>query len=204
MTNTQLPSNLSAPSANDSIPSDIEPQPRSKGSDFSKPSIVRNIKLKTNQVQKVFEHCYKRANHALYTATKVAHDQNRVKDAKTAETRIKAIFETFSTELTDTAAQQQRILEEKVPPEYQTTLYDHQREYRVSAKTSFSMRLLNLTEVLDAVVTKIDALEINNVISFQESADIIESWIRRYRKFCGAIEAIKSHSLPARKKEPID
>lgn len=184
--------------AHEQLP-DIKPEARKKSNDYSKPAVIRTLTLNTNVVQKLFEHRFKRINNALYIATKAAQDQGRSNDARQAEKKFKAIFDEFSVNLSAVSAQQQNELDQKVPKELQHIVYDHKRTYQVPAKTGFSMRLINLTEMLDEVIAKIETLEINNVLDSQLSAKSIRSWKTRYQAFCTAIEAVKAQSLPKKK-----
>lgn len=177
---------------------DIKPEVRKKSDDYSKPAVIRTLTLNTNVVQKLFEHRFKRTNNALYIATKAARDQRRASDAQQAEEKLKNIFDEFSVNLSTVSAQQQNKLEQKVPKELQTIVYDHKRTYQVPVRTGFAMRFINLTEMLDDVVAKIETLEINNVLNSQVSAKSTRSWVTRYQAFCTAIEAVKAQSLPKR------
>lgn len=182
--------------SHDVIP-DIESQVRKSTSDFSKPALIKKITLNTNQAQQVFEHCYIRVDYSLYVATKVARNQFRVVDAKKAEKILGELFEKFSSELSQTVKEMNKLLESKVPKENQNIVFDHKREFEVPIRTGFSMRLINLTQMLDALIASTEKLEINNVLTLDDSDETIKSWVYRYRQFCKAINRIRLNSSKA-------
>lgn len=193
------PTEVAGEVIDNNLPHDIKPASRKKSGDYSRPAVIRTLTLNTNVVQTLFEHRFKRINNALYIATKVARDQRRTTDAQQAEAKFKTIFDEFSVNLSSVAAQQQNRLDLEVPKEFQRIVYDHERTYQVPARTGFAMRFINLTEMLDGVIAKIETLEINNVLDSQLSAKSIKSWRTRYQAFCTAIEAVKAQSLPKQK-----
>ena len=187
--------------ARDSIP-DIESYVRKNSSDYSKPALIKKIILNTNQVQQVFEHYYIRVDYSLYVATKVARNQFRIADAKKSEKVLGELFEKFSSELSQTANEMNQLLEKDVPIENQNIIYDHKREFEVPVRTGFSMRLVNLTQMLDTLIAATEKLEINNVLSPDDSDETIKSWVYRYRQFCKAINQIRVNSFSKVAKSP--
>lgn len=173
---------------------DIEVQPRQKTADYSKPVLVRQLTVNSNQVQRPFEHCYIRIDYSLYIATKGARSQNRIADAKKAEEALKCVFDAFGAELSDVVAKTKAMIEEKVPADCRGIQYDHKRTFTVPVRTGFSTRFLNLTQMLDQLAANAEVLEINNVLAPQEADETVQSWVSRYRRFCRSINAIRSAS----------
>ena len=184
----------SAELSHDDIP-DIEEQARQKTADFSKPALVRKLTVNSNQVQRPFEHNYIRIDYSLYIATKGARSQNRVADAKKAEAALKDIFDAFGLELSEVVAKTQAMIEERVPVSCRDIQYDHKREFTVPVRTGFSMRFLNLTQMLDQLAANSEVLEINNLLTPQETDETVQSWVGRYRRFCRSINAIRTESF---------
>jgi hypothetical protein len=178
----------------DAIP-DVETQQRKTTSDFSKPALIREITINSNQVQQPFEHSYIRVDYSLYIATKAARSQGRVADAKRAEEALQMVFDGFARELSTVAAQMQELMEQRVDAASRDIQYDHKREFTVPVRTGFSMRFLNITQMIDQLAANAETLEINNVLSPQEADQTIRSWVARYRRFCKAINGIRTQSL---------
>ena len=95
-----------------------------------------------------------------------------------------------------------QLLERNVPVENQNIIYDHKREFEVPVRTGFSMRLVNLTQMLDTLIAATEKLEINNVLSPDDSDETIKSWVYRYRQFCKAINQIRVNSFSKVAKSP--
>ena len=52
--------------------------------------------------------------------------------------------------------------------------------------------LINITLQLDTLASTIDGLEINNVLSPDLADQTTQSWIKRYRRFTSAIQALRA------------
>lgn len=182
--------------AHDAIP-DIEPQQRKVTADYSKPVLPKTIVIHTNQVQQAFEHVYIRVDYSLYAATGIARNQYRIADARQAEKALHDLFERFSSSLSATVAELQKLIEAQVPEENRKLVYDHTRTFTVPARTSYSLRLLNLTQMLDTLVAWTDTLAINSVMTPENSDRSVKSWIHLYRAFCKGIHKIRLESSPA-------
>lgn len=174
---------------------DIERQHRKTTADYSKPVLQKTIVIHTNPVQQAFEHVYVRADYSLYAATAIARDQHRIADARKAEAALHALFEKFSSSLSDTVAELGKLIETQVSEENRKLIYDHTRTFTVPARTGYSMRFLNLTQMLDTLVAWTDTLNINNVMTPENCDRSIKSWIRLYRSFCRNINKIRTESL---------
>lgn len=121
---------------------------------------------------------------------------------KKSEKVLGELFEKFSSELSQTANEMKQLLEKDVPIENQNIIYDHKREFEVPVRTGFSMRLVNLTQMLDTLIAATEKLEINNVLSPDDSDEAIKSWVYRYRQFCKAINQIRVNSFSKVTKSP--
>lgn len=181
--------------AHDAIP-DIEPQQRKVTADYSKPVLPKTIVIHTNQVQQAFEHVYIRVDYSLYAATSIARNQYRIADARKAEKALQALFEKFSSSLSLTVSELQNLIESQVPEENRKLVYDHTRTFTVPVRTSFSLRFLNLTQMLDTLVAWTDTLAINGVITPENSDRSVKSWIHLYRAFCRKIHKTRTDSAP--------
>lgn len=186
--------------AHDAIP-DIEPQQRKVTADYSKPVLPKTIVIHTNQVQQAFEHVYIRVDYSLYAATGIARNQYRTADARKAEKALQTLFEKFSSSLSLTVSELQNLIESQVPEENRKLVYDHTRTFTVPVRTSYSLRILNLTQMLDTLVAWTDTLAINGVMTPENSDRSIKSWIRLYRDFCRSINQIRSKSLQSSPQE---
>lgn len=182
--------------AHDAIP-DIEPQQRKVTADYSKPVLPKTIVIHTNQVQQAFEHVYIRVDYSLYAATSIARNQYRAADARKAEKALQALFEKFSSSLSLTVSELQNLIESQVPEENRKLVYDHTRTFTVPVRTSYSLRFLNLTQMLDTLVAWTDTLAINGVMTPENSDRSVKSWIHLYRAFCKGIHKIRLESSPA-------
>lgn len=185
--------------SHDEIP-DIQPQHRKLTADYSKPVLPKNIVIHTNQVQQAFEHVYIRVDYSLYAATSIARNQYRTADARKAENALHDLFEKFSSSLSATVAQLQGLVEAQVAEEDRKLIYDHKRNFTVPARTVYSVRFLNLTQMLDTLVAWTDTLGINNVMTPENCDRSIKSWIRLYRAFCRNINQIRNESLQSASK----
>lgn len=182
--------------SHDSIPDVLSPR-RKASVDYSKPVLPKTITIHTNQVQQAFEHVYIRIDYSLYAATNLARNQYRIADARKAENALHDLFEKFSSSLSDTVAQLQKLIEAQVAQEDCKLIYDHKRNFTVPARTGYSVRFLNLTQMLDTLVAWTDTLAINNVMTPDNCDRSIKSWIRLYRIFCRNINKIRNESLQA-------
>ena len=180
--------------SHDTVP-DIEPQRRKVTADYSKPVLPKTIVIHTNQVQQAFEHVYIRLDYSLYAATSIARNQYRTTDARKAEKALQTLFDKFSSSLSSTVAELQGLVEAQVPEENRKLIYDHPRSFTIPARSSFSLRFLNLTQMLDTLVALTDTLGINNVMTPENCDRSIKSWIRLYRAFCRNINQIRNESL---------
>lgn len=180
--------------SHDSIP-DVISQRRKVSADYSKPVLPKTITIHTNQVQQAFEHIYIRIDYSLYAATNLARNQYRTADARRAENALHDLFEKFSSSLSDTVAQLQKLIETQVAQEDRKLIYDHKRDFTVPARTGYSVRFLNLTQMLDTLVAWTDTLAINNVMTPDNCDRSVKSWIRLYRTFCRNINKIRNSSL---------
>lgn len=176
---------------------DVKPLSRKSSSDFSKPYVERKLTLYSNQAQEAFEHRYSRVDMALYLATKAARNQKRVAEARRAEVALQKIFDQFANEISETSRTLRGVLEDKIPEGNRQILFDHVREHSVAVRTGFAMRFLNLTQLFDELVSFAEVLEINNVISTDESDRTIRSWLKRYHSFCEAIHAVRVKTMSA-------
>lgn len=182
--------------AHDAIP-DIEPQQRKVTADYSKPVLPKTIVIHTNQVQQAFEHVYIRVDYSLYAATCIARNQYRAADARKAEKALHVLFEKFSSSLSLTVSELQNLIESQVPEENRKLVYDHTRTFTVPVRTSYSLRFLNLTQMLDTLVAWTDTLAINGMMTPENSDRSVKSWIHLYRAFCKGINKIRLDSSPA-------
>ncbi len=180
--------------SHDTVP-DIQPQRRKVTADYSKPVLPKTIVIHTNQVQQAFEHVYIRLDYSVYAATSIARNQYRTSDARKAEKSLHALFDKFSSSLSRTVSELQSLIEEQVPEENRKLIYDHPRSFTVPARSSYSLRFLNLTQMLDTLVALTDTLGINNVMTPENCDRSIKSWIRLYRAFCRSINQIRNESL---------
>lgn len=187
-----------------SLVPNVKPLSRKVTSDFSKPYVEKKLTLYSNQAQEAFEHRYSRVDMALYLATKAARDKKRVSDAKRAEAALRKIFDQFANEISGTSRTLRGVLEDKVPDGNRQILFDHVREHSVAVRTGFAMRFLNLTQLLDELVSFAEVLEINNVISTDERDRTIRSWLKRYHSFCEAIHVVKVKTMPAAQDKGAD
>ncbi len=186
--------------SHDAVP-DIKHQSRKVSADYSKPVLPKTITIHTNQVQQAFEHVYIRVDYSLYAATNIARDQHRTSDARRAEKALQVLFEKFSTSLSSTVAKLQDLVETRVPEENRKILYDHTRSFTVPVRTVYSMRFLNLTQMLDTLVAWNDTLAINNVTTPENCDRTIKSWIRLYRALCKSINKIRNESKQEKQSE---
>lgn len=168
---------------------------RRKTDDFSKALGVRPVTFSSHHVQMLFEHHFERTDHALYIATKAARNQNRVKEARIAENEIHRLLDDYGKSLSANLATLQKQLETAVPEEFRTILYDHKREFKAPIRTGYSQRLLALTLQLDTLIGIIENLELNNVLTPENSDKSIKSWIRYYRQLCSAIQKVRKDSV---------
>lgn len=180
--------------SHDTIP-DIQPQRRKVTADYSKPVLPKTIVIHTNQVQQAFEHVYIRVDYSLYASTSIARNQYRTADARKAENALHALFDKFSSSLSSTVVELQNLVEVQVPEENRKLIYDHTRTFTVPARSAYSLRFLNLTQMLDTLVAWTDTLGINNVMTPENCDRSIKSWIRLYRAFCRNIHQIRNESL---------
>lgn len=170
----------------------ITVEKRHKSADFSKAVRICHIELKTNSVQIAFEHVYSRADNALFACTKALRRQGKVAVAKATEKTLSEIFDTFSSELSDTLLNLETSVKEKVPAQMRAITYDRVRAFDAPSSNSFSSRLINLTVQLDTLVSTVDILELNNVLSPDEADQTAQSWIKRYRRFTNAIQLLRA------------
>lgn len=168
---------------------------RRKTDDFSKALGVRPVTFSSHHVQMLFEHHFERTDHALYIATKAARNQHRVKEARVAENEIHRLLDDYGKSLSTHLATLQKQLENAVPEEFRTILYDHKREFKAPIRTGYSQRLLALTLQLDTLIGIIENLELNNVLTPENSDKSIKSWIRYYRQLCSAIQKVRKDSV---------
>lgn len=186
--------------SHDPVP-DIEHHRRKATVDYSKPVLPKTIVIHTNQVQQAFEHVYIRIDYSLYAATSIARSQHRTADARKAEHALHELFEKFSSSLSTTVAELQSLVEAQVPEENRKLIYDHTRSFTVPARSSYSLRFLNLTQMLDTLVAWTDTLGINNVMTPENCDRSIKSWIRLYRAFCKNINQIRNDAMGVKKTE---
>lgn len=168
---------------------------RRKTDDFSKALGVRPVTFSSHHVQMLFEHHFERTDHALYIATKAARNQHRIKEARIAENDIHRLLDDYGKSLSANLATLQKQLETAVPKEFRTILYDHKREFKAPIRTGYSQRLLALTLQLDTLIGIIENLELNNVLTPENSDKSIKSWIRYYRQLCSAIQKVRKDSV---------
>lgn len=180
--------------SHDDVP-DIAVERRRSSTDYSKPMLVKKLELNTDEVQRAFEHHYIRVDFALYVSTKAARSQGRTADAKRSENRLHGIFEAFSSEISKAIADMRKTLADRVPEENRHILYDHKRTFEVPARTGYSQRLINLTQMVDVLVATANVLELNNVLTPDNADKTVRSWIYRYREFCREINRIKGDSM---------
>ncbi len=180
--------------SHDPVPQ-VETAHRRATIDFSKALGVRTIIIQSHHVQMLFEHHFERVDHALYIATKAARNQHRIKEARIAETEIHRLLDEYSQSLATNLSSLKKQLESSVPQEFQTLLYDHKREFEAPIRTGYSQRLLVLTAQLDQLIGIIENLELNNVLTPENSDKSIKSWIHYYRQLCSSIQKVRKNSL---------
>ncbi len=165
---------------------------RQKSADFSKGARLEEIQLRTNAVQIVFEHTYSRADNTLFAVTKQLRRQGRIAAAKAMEKTLTEMFDTFSSELSEALEAVRKTFEEQVPASKRNIVYNHVRTLSVPASNGYASRLINITLQLDTLASTIDGLEINNVLSPDLADQTTQSWIKRYRRFTSAIQALRA------------
>lgn len=169
----------------------VTTEKRRQPADFSQAVRITHIELKTNAAQIVFEHTYNRANNALFAATKGLRRRGKVATAKIAENTLSDMFDTFSTELSEALLKLQETVQDKVPEAMRKLVYNHVRTFDVPANNGYSARLINLTLQLDLLVSTVDLLEINGVLSPSTADQTTQSWLKRYRRFANAIQTLR-------------
>ena len=191
----------SAPFSHDPVPQ-VASEHRHATIDFSKALGVRTITIQSHHVQVLFEHHFERIDHALFIATKAVRNQGRIKDARLAEDKIHQLLDDYSKALSENLATLQKQLETNVPKEFQTLLYDHKREFAAPIRTGYSQRFLALTAQLDQLIGLIENLELNNVLTPENSDKSIKSWLRYYRQLCSAIQQVRKTAVSRKDEKP--
>lgn len=180
--------------SHDPVPQ-VEVAHRRATADFSKALGVRTITIQSHHVQTLFEHHFERIDHALYIATKAARNQHRIQQARIAENEIHRLLDEYSKSLASNLSSLKKQLESNVPLEFQTLLYDHKREFEAPIRTGYSQRFLALTAQLDQLIGIIENLELNNVLTPENSDKSIKSWLHYYRQLCSAIQKVRKDSI---------
>lgn len=164
----------------------------------SRSALVVQATIHTHPVQLVFTHYFSRTDWALYDLTKGLNYQKHSREAKVAVGVLDEMFEVFSSELAVYLKDLEIMVESRVPKGLSKTLaHSLSRNYDVPVQTGYAMRLVNMTSQLDSIVALTEILELSCVLRTIEASQTLTSWIKRYRTFCRAIQALRKETFEA-------
>ena len=170
----------------------VSVEKRRKAADFSRAVRICSIKLKTDPVQTAFEHHYRRADNALFAATKMQRSQGKVKEAVFKEKILTKKLDVFSSDLSKKLTELQATIESSIPETMRKFEYEHVRTFDVPSRSGFASRLINLTLQLDELVSAIDVLEINGALTPDEAYRFARYWLNYYRVLMKDIQDIRN------------
>lgn len=148
------------------------------------------INLSHHISQKLFKRFYSDIDHALFVSTKVLREQHRDDEATRIEKLTEALCDHMSQSITAAQDQLLKLSEQSLA----IASSDIQLNQCAEFSTGLSLRILNIFTQFDQLLIQIEAIELHNCCTTDESSQLRRFWQKEFRRFLLALQTVRNRT----------
>lgn len=179
--------------ADESVPV-VESERRFQQSDRSWAFFSKPCYFQSDAAQQFFERNYQSINATLLTITRVIGDLRNEALERTFMEQVNTTISAFEEELSEKGI---RVLDAEmekrnIPEMFRIARYDHQRKYTPAMHTPEVVRFIQIVTLFDLLVSRIDALRFNKLITLNQRTSMVTHWSGRIVRFADQLRGLRN------------
>lgn len=154
----------------------------------SRPLIVREICLHTEQAQRVYKRCFRQLNHHAFSISVITRSHGHEQQARDAEREVRSLFGELRAELETEIARLQKLFDE-------LELLDEGNcsrpgQYRVEISSRMAFDYLQVLCLMDRYLGLFEILVILGEIDYQQRQSVTHSWQQKLTRLARRVRAV--------------